>query len=152
MYAKIEKEVQRNLDNIRSTLKTTTERIFQIDEKCKMKTNNKTILLNFDDFSFARKDLAECRESILAILSLISGPLSNNQAAFLIQVMADFKKEIDIAEERKDVSDLSVPHEIYNSEYQMINFPSQSLQSVKNFEKKISTVYDYIETCRKVCG
>ena len=85
-------------------------------------------------------------------LSLISGPLSNNQAAFLIQVMADFKKEIDIAEERKDVSDLSVPHEIYNSEYQMINFPSQSLQSVKNFEKKISTVYDYIETCRKVCG
>ena len=71
MYAKIEKEVQRNLDNIRSTLKTTTERIFQIDEKCKMKTNNKTILLNFDDFSFARKDLAECRESILAILNKI---------------------------------------------------------------------------------
>ena len=64
--------------------------------------------------------------------------------------MTDFKKERNLEEERKEISDSSVPHEIYNSDYQMVNFPSQSLQSIKNFEEKISTVYEYIETCQKV--
>ena len=59
LYAKIEDEVHRNLDNIKSTLKNTTERICQIDENHKTKTNNKASMLNFDDFSFVRKDLAE---------------------------------------------------------------------------------------------
>ena len=73
-----------------------------------------------------------------------------NQAAFLIQVMMDLKKEINLDEERKDVPNASVPHEIYNSDYQMVNFPAQSLQSIKNFEQKIGTVCKYIETCHKV--
>ena len=64
--------------------------------------------------------------------------------------MTDFKKERNLEEERKEISDSSVPHEIYNSDYQMVNFPSQSLQSIKNFEEKISTVYEYIETFQKV--
>ena len=64
--------------------------------------------------------------------------------------MMDIKKEKDFEEERKDISDSSVPHEIYNSNYQMVNFPSQSLQSIKNFEQKISKVYEYIETFQKV--
>ena len=64
--------------------------------------------------------------------------------------MMDFKKEINLEEERKDIQDSSVPHEIYNSDYQMVNFPSQSLQSIKKFEQKISTIYEYIETCHKV--
>ena len=64
--------------------------------------------------------------------------------------MTDFKREINIEEERKDVSDSSVPREIYNSDYQMVNFPSQTLQSIKNFEQKIGTIYEYIETCQKV--
>ena len=181
MYAKIEDEIQRNLDDIKGTLKTTTKRIYQIDGNYKTKAKNKasmlnfddfsfvrkdlaewrekilTILslisgsmLNFDDFSFVRKDLAEWREKILTILSLISGPSSKNQAAFLIQVMTDFKKERNLEEERKDILDSSVPHEIYNSDYQMVYFPPQSLQSIKNFEQKISTIYEYIETCQKV--
>ena len=32
----------------------------------------------------------------------------------------------------------------------MVNFPSQSLQSIKNFEQKICTIYEYIETSQKV--
>ena len=64
--------------------------------------------------------------------------------------MMDIKKERDLEEERRDISDSSVPHEIYNSDYQMVNFPSQSLQSIKNFEQKIGAVYEYIETCQKV--
>ena len=64
--------------------------------------------------------------------------------------MTDFKKERDLEEERKDVLDSSVPHEIYNSDYQLVNFPSQSLQSIKNFEQKISTISEFIETCQKV--
>ena len=64
--------------------------------------------------------------------------------------MTDFKKERDLEEERKDVLDSSVPHEIYNSDYQMVNFPSQSLQSIKNFEQKISTITEFIETYQKV--
>ena len=63
----------------------------------------------------------------------------------------DFKKEIDLEEERKDVLNSSVPHEIYNSDYQMVNFPARSLQSIKKFEQKISTVLEYIDTCHKVC-
>ena len=64
--------------------------------------------------------------------------------------MADFKKERDLEEERKEVLDSSVPHEIYDSDYQLVNFPSQSLQSIKSFEQKISTVYECIETFQKV--
>ena len=41
LYVKIEDEVQRNLDNINSILKIITERIYQIDETYKTKTNNK---------------------------------------------------------------------------------------------------------------
>ena len=59
LYAKIEEEVQRNLDNITSILKTMTERINQIDETYKTKTNNKTSMINFGDFLFVRKDLTE---------------------------------------------------------------------------------------------
>ena len=59
MYAKIENEVQRNLANIKGTLKTMTERIYQIDETFKTKTKNKASMFNFDDFSFTRKYLAE---------------------------------------------------------------------------------------------
>ena len=59
LYAKIEEEVQRNLDNIRSTLKTTTERIYQIDESYNTITKNKASIINFGDFSFVKKDLAE---------------------------------------------------------------------------------------------
>ena len=150
LYAKIEVEVQRNLDSITSILKTMTERIYQIDETYKTKTNNKASMINFGDFLFVRKDLTEWRERILTILSLISGPSSKNQAASLIQAMTNFKKERNLEEERKEISDSSVPHEIYNSDYQMVNFPSQSLQSIKNFEEKIGTVYEYIETCQKV--
>ena len=59
LYAKIEEEVQRNLDNIRSTLKTTTKRIYQIDESYNTITKNKTSMINYGDFSFVKKDLAE---------------------------------------------------------------------------------------------
>ena len=45
-------------------------------------------------------------------------------------------KVTNLEEKFKDVNDFSVPHEIYNHEYQMVNFPSQSLQSIKNFEKR----------------
>ena len=87
---------------------------------------------------------------ILTSLSLISGLLSNNQASFLIQVMTDIKEKIGLEEERKDVLNTSVPHEIYNSDYQMINLPSQSLESIKNFEQKIVNINEFIETCQKV--
>ena len=59
LYAKIEEEVKRNLDSIRSTLKTTTERIFQIDETYNTITKNKASMINFDDYLFVKKDLAE---------------------------------------------------------------------------------------------
>ena len=59
MYTKIKKEVQRNLDSINSTLKTMTERIDQIKDTSKRKTKNKASKINFDDFSFVRKDLAQ---------------------------------------------------------------------------------------------
>ena len=64
--------------------------------------------------------------------------------------MADFKKKINLEEEKKDNPDSSVPQEIYNSDYQMVNFPSQSLKSIKDFEQKISKFYEYMETCQKV--
>ena len=150
LYAKIENDVQSNLKNIINILKTMTERIYQIDETKKMKANNKASIINFTDFSFVRKDLAKWRKSILTILSFISEPTSMNQASSLIQVMEDFKNWINLEEERKYIPDSSVPHDIYNSDYQMVNFPSQSLQSIKNFEQKISTVYEYIETFQKV--
>ena len=59
LYVKIENKVHRNLDNINSILKTTTERIYQIDENFKTKTKNKASKINFDDFSFIRKNLSE---------------------------------------------------------------------------------------------
>ena len=59
LYAKIEEGVERNLDSIKNTLKTTTERICQIDKNYKTKANNKAPMPNFDDFSFVRKDLAD---------------------------------------------------------------------------------------------
>ena len=59
LYTKIEEEVKRNLDNITSILKTMTEKIYQIDKTYKTKTNNKASMINFGDFSFIRKDLAE---------------------------------------------------------------------------------------------
>ena len=59
LYAKIDEEVKRNLDNIRSTLKTTTERIYQIDESYNTITKNKASMINYGDFSFVKKDLAE---------------------------------------------------------------------------------------------
>ena len=75
LYAKNEEEIQRNLDNINRVFKTMTERVYQIEENYKLKTKNKTSLLNFSDFSFIRKDLNEWRENILNILSLISEPI-----------------------------------------------------------------------------
>ena len=63
--------------------------------------------------------------------------------------MTDFKKAIDLEEEKKDVPNPSVPHEIY-SDYQMVNFPAQPLQSIKKFEQKMSTVCEYIDTYQKV--
>ena len=59
LYAKIEEEVQRNLDNISRILKTMTERIYQIDETYNTKTKNKASMINFSDFSFVRKNLDE---------------------------------------------------------------------------------------------
>ena len=64
--------------------------------------------------------------------------------------MTDIKKKISLEEERKDVVNTSVPHEIYNSNYKMVNFPSQSLESIKNFEQKIGTISEFIEACQKV--
>ena len=58
-YAKIEDEIQRNLDNINRVLKPMTERVYQIEEKYKTKSKNKASILNFSDFSFIRKDLNE---------------------------------------------------------------------------------------------
>ena len=81
---------------------------------------------------------------------MISEPSSKNQASFLIQAITDFKNGIDLEEEREDAQNTSIPHEIYNNDYQMVNFPAQSLQSIKNFEKKISSICQYIETCQKV--
>ena len=131
LYEKIGDEVQRNLDKIREILKVTTEKIYQIEESYKTKSKSKASVLNFNDFSFVKKDLSEWRQNILIILSLISWPSSKNQAAFLIQALKDFKNNIDLEEERKDDPDSSVPNEIYNSNYQMVNFPAQSLQSIK---------------------
>ena len=59
LYAKIEEEVQRNLNNINSTLNTMTERIYQIDETHNTKTKNEALMINYSDFSFVRKNLAE---------------------------------------------------------------------------------------------
>ena len=59
MYDKIEEEVKRNLDNIKITLKTMTERIYQIYESYNSKTKNKASMINFDDLSFVKKDLSE---------------------------------------------------------------------------------------------
>ena len=59
LYAKIEDEVQRNLDSIKSTLKTTTERIYQIDDNYKTKISNKASMFNFDDFSFVKKKIQQ---------------------------------------------------------------------------------------------
>ena len=59
LYAKIEDEVQRNLNNINSTFKTMTERIYQIDETHNTKTKNEASMINFSDFSFVRKNLDE---------------------------------------------------------------------------------------------
>ena len=64
--------------------------------------------------------------------------------------MTVFKKRIGLEEERKDVLNTSIPQEIYNSDYQMVNFPSQSLESIKNFEQKIGIISEFIETCQKV--
>ena len=59
LYDKIEEEVKRNLDNIKITLKTMTERIYQIYESYNSKTKNKASMINFDDLSFVKKDLSE---------------------------------------------------------------------------------------------
>ena len=64
--------------------------------------------------------------------------------------MMDLKNKIDLEEERKDMSCTSVPHEIYNTDYQMVNFPAQSFQSIKDFEQKINTICQYFETFQKV--
>ena len=80
----------------------------------------------------------------------ISGPSSKNQAAFLLQVLMDFKNEIDFEVERKDIPNTSIPIEIYNSDYEMVNFPAQSLQSIKKFEQKINTIWEYVRTLQKV--
>ena len=64
----------------------------------------------------------------------------------LYEQQTDFKKEINLEEERKDIQNTSVSDVIYNSEYQMVNFPAQTLQSIKNFEEKISTIFEYLET------
>ena len=64
--------------------------------------------------------------------------------------MTDFKREINLEEERKEDLNSSVSNEIYNSEYQMVDFPAQSFQTIKNFEEKISTYCKYMETCQKV--
>ena len=81
---------------------------------------------------------------------MISEPSSKNQPTFLVQVLTDFKKKIDLEEERKDIQSTSVPHEIYNNDYQMVDFPAQSLQSIKKFEKKINKICEYFETFQKV--
>ena len=59
LYAKIEDEVNNNLQNINNILKTLTEKIYQIEENYKTKSKNKASILNFSDFSFIRKDLNE---------------------------------------------------------------------------------------------
>ena len=148
-FVLIEDEVQRNLDYIKSTLKTMTERIYQAIESRKNKEKIKASMIFFDEFSFVRKDLNEWRERILTILSLISGLSSKNQAASLVQAMTDFEKEIDL-EEKKDEQKFSVPYEIYNREYEMVNFPSQCIQSIKNYEQKIITIWEYLENFQEV--
>ena len=55
LYAKIEDEVNNNLDNITSILKIMTERIYQIEETYNTKTKNKASVINFSDFSFVKK-------------------------------------------------------------------------------------------------
>ena len=62
----------------------------------------------------------------------------------------DLRNKIDLEEERKDMPSTSVPHEIYNSDYQMVNFPAQSFQLIKDFEQKINTICEYFETFQKV--
>ena len=62
----------------------------------------------------------------------------------------DLRNKIDLEEERKDMPSTSVPHEIYNSDYQMVNFPAQSFQSIKDFEQKINTICEYFEVFQKV--
>ena len=59
LYEKIGDEVQRNLDKIREILKVTTEKIYQIEESYKTKSKSKASVLNFNDFSFVKKDLSE---------------------------------------------------------------------------------------------
>ena len=73
-----------------------------------------------------------------------------SQPQFLIRIMADFKKEINLEEERKDVPNTTFPHEIYTTDYQMVNFPAQPSQSIKKFEEKINTICEYIEICQQV--
>ena len=62
----------------------------------------------------------------------------------------DLRNKIDLEEERKDMPSTSVPREIYNSDYQMVNFPAQSFQSIKDFEQKINTICEYFEIFQKV--
>ena len=59
MYIKIEKEIQIKLKDINSSLKTMTERIYQIEEINKKKVKNKKSKMNFNDFSFVRDNLNE---------------------------------------------------------------------------------------------
>ena len=58
LYANIE-EVQRNCYNIRSIFLTTTKRIDQIGKNYNTITGYKAPKINFDDFLFVKKDLAE---------------------------------------------------------------------------------------------
>ena len=150
LFEKIKNEVNKSFINIKSTLQNMTERVYQIEEDFKTQSKNKAFMINISNFSFVNKHLAEWREIILFILSLISEFSSDNQGELLIQVMTDFKKEINLEEERKDIQNTSVSDVIYNSEYQMVNFPAQTLQSIKNFEEKISTIFEYLETWQKV--
>lgn len=85
-------------------------------------------------------------EMIKTILSLISKSSSRNQAESLVQVMTDYNNNAFLEEEKIEISNTSVSQEIYNSEYKMVNFPAQSFEYIKYFERKIRTICKKIET------
>ena len=59
IYDKVRQKVQNILESIIKTLNTMTNRIDIIEESYNSKIINKVSLVNFDDFSFVKTDLAE---------------------------------------------------------------------------------------------
>ena len=136
-YQKAKSKIDKEYNNLKSTLKEMTVKSQQI--LTKEEKADKT--LRFESFSFVKLDSERWMEKIDEILKLIFEIDMTLEIKAKINTIKNWSKGISQYEEEEKYNFIDfIPDDIYGKKYELCKIPTQNLNNVKELQNKIKNM------------